>query len=166
MIHRELCKKLKFDRGTEWYIHKPESILENETNKILWDFEMQTGKLILTRWVFLVIINKKKNKQTLPNSELYCLRGPQRKIKENEKRDKYLDFARRLKKQRNTMVTVIPIIIGALETIPKGLVKEQEELEIRGRAQTIQTTALLRSARILRIVLETWGDLLSLRLQW
>ena len=32
--------------------------------------------------------------------------------------------------------------------------------------ETTQTTALLRSARILRRVLETWGDLLSLKLQW
>ena len=32
--------------------------------------------------------------------------------------------------------------------------------------ETIQTTTLLRTARILRRVLETWGDLLSLQLQW
>ena len=63
-------------------------------------------------------------------------------------------------------VLVIPIVIGALGMIPKGLVKELEELEIRGRADTIQTKLLLRSARILRRVLDTWGDLLSLRLQW
>ena len=25
-----------------WYTHKPESALENETHKILWDFLMQT----------------------------------------------------------------------------------------------------------------------------
>ena len=36
----------------------------------------------------------------------------------------------------------------------------------KGRVETIQTTVLLRSARILRGVLETWGDLLSLKLQW
>ena len=52
-------------------------------------------------------------------------------------------------------VTVIPIVIGALGTIPKGLVKGLKELEIEGRAETIQTTALLRSTRILRRVLET-----------
>ena len=40
------------------------------------------------------------------------------------------------------------------------------ELEIEGRIETIQTTADLRSARILSRVLETWGDLLSPRLQW
>ena len=34
------------------------------------------------------------------------------------------------------------------------------------REETIQTTALLRSATILRRVLETWGELLSFSLQW
>ena len=52
------------------------------------------------------------------------------KIKEIEKRDKYLDLARELKKLWNMKVTVIPIVIGALGTIPKGLVKRLEELEI------------------------------------
>ena len=40
--------------------------------------------------------------------------------------------------------TVIPIVIGVLGTIPKGLVRELEEMEIGGRAKTIQTTALLK----------------------
>ena len=38
-------------------------------------------------------------------------------------------------------MTVISIVIGALEKIPKGLVKRLKNLEIRGRAKTIQTTA-------------------------
>ena len=63
-------------------------------------------------------------------------------------------------------VTIVPIVIGALGTITKGLLKDLEDLEVVGRVETIQTTALLRTARILRRVLETWGDLLSLRLQW
>ena len=39
---------------------------------------------------------------------------------------------------------------GALGMIPKGLVRELEELEIRVQAETIQTTALLRLARNLK----------------
>ena len=50
---------------------------------------------------------------------------------------------------------MILVIIDALGTVPKGLVKKMEELEIRGGTETIQTTALLRSTRILRRVLET-----------
>ena len=44
-------------------------------------------------------------------------------LKEIEKRSKYLDLARQLKKLRNMKVTVIPIEIGALGTVTKGLVK-------------------------------------------
>ena len=40
------------------------------------------------------------------------------------------------------------------------------DLEVGGREETIQTTASLRTARILRKVLETRGNLLSLRLLW
>ena len=47
------------------------------------------------------------------------------------------------------------IVISALENIPEGLEMRLEELEIGGRAENIQTTALLRSFRILRKVLET-----------
>ena len=50
-------------------------------------------------------------------------------------------------------VTVIIIVIGASGTVTKKLVWGLEELEIRGRVETIQTTALLRSVRILRRVL-------------
>ena len=63
-------------------------------------------------------------------------------------------------------VTIVPIVAGAFGTITKGLLKGLEDLEVDGRVETIQTTALLRTARILRRVRETWGDLLSLKLQW
>ena len=63
-------------------------------------------------------------------------------------------------------VTIIPIVIGDFSTVTKESLKGLEDLEVGGRAGTIQTTALLRMARILRRVLETWGDLVSLKLQW
>ena len=63
-------------------------------------------------------------------------------------------------------VTIIPIVIGAFGSVTKGLLKGLEDLEFGGRVKTIQTTALLKTARILRRVLEIWGDLLSLNLQW
>ena len=58
-------------------------------------------------------------------------------------------------------VTIVPIVIGAFGTITKGLLKGLEDLEVSGRVETIQTTALLKTARILRRVPETSGDLLS-----
>ena len=82
------------------------------------------------------------------------------KLKECEKKDKYLDLAREVKE------SVVPIVIGAFGTVIEGLLKGLEDLEVGGRVETIQTTASLKTARIPRRVLETWWDLMSLRLQW
>ena len=50
---------------------------------------------------------------------------------------------------------IIPIVIGALGKVTKRLVQGLEDLKITGQVETDQTTALLRSVRILRRVLET-----------
>ena len=69
--------------------------------------------------------------------------------------DKYLDIARKLKKnKKNMMMTVIPIVVGALGTVPKGLKRIPEQQKIRGRIETLQTMALLWLTRILGRVLE------------
>ena len=73
------------------------------------------------------------------------------KLKDCEEKDKYLDLGREYKKQWNIKVTIVPIVIGAFGTATKGL----ENLEVGGRVKTIQTTARLRTDRILRRVLET-----------
>ena len=52
-------------------------------------------------------------------------------------------------------MTIIAIINGTFGTVTKGLLKGLADLEVGGRVETIQTTALLRTARILRRVLET-----------
>ena len=76
------------------------------------------------------------------------------KLKECEKRDKYLDLSRELKKLWNMKVTIIPIVIGVFVTVTKGLPKGLKDLEVGGRVETIQTTALLRTVGILRRVLQ------------
>ena len=67
------------------------------------------------------------------------------------------------KKMWNIKVTVIPITNGA---VIKDLMQGVDCLDITKWVETTQATASLRSARILRRVLETCGDLLSLKLQW
>ena len=49
----------------------------------------------------------------------------------------------------------ITIVVCSLGTVPKGPEKRPEELETKARIETIQITALLKSARILSRVLET-----------
>ena len=62
MIHWEICKKFQFDQTNKWYMHNPAHVLENDTHKLIWDFNIQTDHLIPARRPDLIIINKKKKK--------------------------------------------------------------------------------------------------------
>ena len=70
------------------------------------------------------------------------------KLEESENWCKYLDFTRDLEELWN--------IFGTFITVTNLLINWLENLEKRGRVERLQTTALVRSARILRRVLETW----------
>ena len=63
VIPWELCTKYKVDHTDKWYMHNPKSTLENETHKILLDFDIQTDHLISTRRPDLVIVKKNKTKK-------------------------------------------------------------------------------------------------------
>ena len=76
-------------------MHKPESVLENETQKVLCDFKIQTDQLIPARRPDLRIINKKKRKKekrkkNVLNSRLCRPSGQQSKIERKRKESQVL----------------------------------------------------------------------------
>ena len=76
-------------------MHNPAPVLENNTHKLLWDFDLHTDRLISARRPDLIIINRKMRTCKIVD---YAVPADHRvKLKENEKKDKYLDFARELK---------------------------------------------------------------------
>ena len=136
VIHWELCQKFQFDHTNKWYMHNPASVLENDTHKLLWDFDIQMDHLISTR-----PCNNQQKKGTYKIVDFAVLADHRIKLKESEMKDKYLDLYSKLKKKLwNMKVTFIPIVIDALGTVTKGLIKGQEDLKIRGRVEIIQIT--------------------------
>ena len=97
VIDLGLCQKFKF----KWLMHSPESVLENETQDPLWDFEIQTDHLISAKRQHLLIIYKKTN--ICLKVDLSLPAEQRRKLKESETRDKNLDLAWKLKKTKTTM---------------------------------------------------------------
>ena len=136
-------------------MHNPATVLD--THKLLRDFDIQTDHLISARWPDLIVINNKKENLQI------CGLDNGIKLKESVKKDKYFDPAREMKKLWNMKVTITPIVNDVFGTVTKGLLKGLGDLKFGGRVETIQTTALLKTARILRSVLETWVDFLSLK---
>ena len=117
-------------------MYNPASLREKDTHKLLWGFDIQTDHLISARRPDLIIINQKKKKGTCKIVN-FSVPGDHRiKMKECEKKDKYLDLARELKKRWNIKVTILPIVIGAFGTVTKGLLKGLEDLEVGIRVET------------------------------
>ena len=156
-----MYKKFKFDYTNKWYMPNPAPVLENDTHKLLWDFDTNGSPNLgqKTR-----LNNQQKKKKIIVNFAVPAYHRI--KLKGCKKKDSTSTLLGNWKKLWNMQVTVIPIVIDAFGTVTKGLLKGMEELEVSGRVETIQTTVLLRTARILRRVLEHWGDLLSFRHQW
>ena len=100
VIHWEMCKKFKFDHANKWYMHNQAPVLENDSHKLQWDFDIQTDDLISARRPDLIIINNNNNKKK-KICKIFDFTVPadhRIKLKECEKRDKYIDLARELKK--------------------------------------------------------------------
>ena len=112
-------------------MHNPTHVLKNNTHRLLWDFKIHTDLLISVRRPDLIIINKKKKKKRSCKIVDFAVPVDHRiKLTECEKKDKYLDLARELKKLWNMKVTNIPIVIGAFGTVTEGLLKGLEDLEV------------------------------------
>ena len=80
ILHWKLARKCNFEAGDKWYVHEPESVLENEDYKILWDFSIQTDHVTEVR----------RPDFTVP--------GDSRIEKEKEKTEEYQDLRRELQK--------------------------------------------------------------------
>ena len=77
-------------------MHNLAPVLENNTHKLLWDFDIHTDHLISARRQDLIIINQRK----MRNCKIVDFAVPayhRIKLKECEKKDEYLDIAWELK---------------------------------------------------------------------
>ena len=96
MIHWELCNKFEIDYTNKWYIHNPESVLENETQTPLgfWDTGGSPNLGQAIRPTNNQQQKKKGKKRTCRIVDFAVPADHRLKLKENEKKDKYLDLAR------------------------------------------------------------------------
>ena len=57
-VHWKLCRKYNLKRIEKWYPQAPESAVENEEVKILWDVMIQCDREIKARKSDIVVVNK------------------------------------------------------------------------------------------------------------
>ena len=152
IVYWKLSRKCNFEAGNKWYEHEPESVLETEYYKILWDFSIQTYHVIEAWRLHLVVVDKKRRTCKIID---FVVPGDSRiEEKEKEKIEKYQDLRRELQKIWNVRVKIIPLVVGFLCAIPKQFGNRLKEIGVTAEIVQVQKTVLLGTARILRKVLE------------
>ena len=114
--------------------------------KILWDFSIQTDKVIKARRPDIVVVDKVKKVVTIIDIAVPADRNILEK--QEEKVTKYQDLRMELTRLWKKKVKVV---VGALDSIPRDLKKRLSELDLEDvDCRTPQKAALLGTATILR----------------
>ena len=110
-VHWQFCEKLGFNRARLWYEHEPESVVENESFKILWDFTIQCDHMIEARGPDIVVVDKVKKETMIIDVTIPVC------DKEREKIKKYSLLKDEITRIWQTKkVLVIPIVVRGLRT--------------------------------------------------
>ena len=153
VIHWELYKKFQFDHTNKWYMHNPTSSPGEWHTLTPLGFWHPNGSLNLDQMT-RPYYNQQKKKRTCKIVDFPVLTDHRVKLKESKKKYKFFDLTRNIKTMEHKSDNYTSYNWYSWyshQKINKGT----------GGLGHKRTSALLNSARILRRVLETWGDLLS-----
>ena len=91
----------------------------NINAKLLWDYGIRTDWVIQVHQLDLTLVDKTNNKVSFIDVAVPW--DSRTEKKEQEIRDKYQDLRIELRRLWDKPVEIVPVIIGALDTIPKTL---------------------------------------------
>ena len=107
----------------------------------------------------MTLVNKTNNKVSLIDVAVpwdsRAEQKEQEKRKEKENRHKYQDLQTELRRPWDKPVEIVPIIIGALGTIPKSLKRNLEELGADVAPGLLQKGVVLETVHIIRRVMDS-----------
>ena len=151
-VHWSISKQYELPHSEKWYDHRAEPVMENAKVKLLWDFNIQTDKVIEARRPDLVLVNKETKECQIID---IAIPGDARVTrKEDEKVEKYKELGFEIRRLWNVRTKIIPVVIGALGTISNRHLSYLAELGANVSFETIQKAAILGTARILRKALQ------------
>ena len=148
-VHWHLCKSVGFDVVDKWWNHLPMRVLSTSHCKILWDFTITTDRVLHHNRPDIVLSLLQQRRTYLID---ITIPGDSRMTqKTTEKLSKYRDLQIEVDKMWHTTTKVVPIVLGALGSIPSDLCHYLSTINLpKGMIATMQKSVLLSTARILR----------------
>ena len=150
-LHWKICRANNIKTTDKWYEHEPPTVTENNDITILWDMPIHTDREIKANRPDIVIKNRNENTCLLIDMSIPS--DLNTSIKVSEKLSKYKDLEIEINRMWGMKTEVIPVVIGALGLVKKGLEKFTNKIPGNINIDEIQKIALLGTAHILRRVL-------------
>ena len=118
----------------------------------MWDFSIQTDRVIEARRPDLVVLGKKERSCKIID---FAVPADSRiEEKEKDKMEKYQDLGRELQKIWNVKVKIMPLVVGCLGAISTQFGNRLKKIGITVGTAQVQKTVLPGTIRILRKVIE------------
>lgn len=151
IIHQSLAKINKLiEKETPYYKYNPETVLEDNSTKILWDKTLHTDKTIMSNRPDITIIDKIQKityfiEISVPNDNNIH-------TKYTEKLEKYHQLAQEIKRiWKQNEVKTIPFIISSSGIIHKSFIPNLKQLTIeQATHHNIQKAVILKTCNIVR----------------
>ena len=146
-VHWELCKKDGLESSDRRYEHTPAAVVENDEVELYWDLTIQTDMAVSHNRPDNIIVEKAIRKWII--IDIAAPGDFNVVITEHWKVEKYQDLAFEVKRIHHIETAFLPVVIGALGTVPKQHITSIELLGIGDIIARTQMPALLRTAGIL-----------------
>ena len=151
-MHWKILKHYNIKANDKWYEHQPETVTENEKVTILWDMQVHTDKTIKANKPDIIIKDKQEKTCMLIDMVIPADRNTSVKVAV-EKLSKYKDLEVEITKMWGLKTITVPVVIGALRVVKKGIEKHIDKIPGKINITELQKIALLGSSHILRKVL-------------
>ena len=150
-VHWKILKDYNIKANDKWYEHQLETVTENEKVTILWDMQVHTDKTIKANTPGIIIKDKQEKTCMLIDMAIPADRNTS--VKVAEKLSKYKDLEVEITKMWGLKTITVPVVIGALGVVKKGIEKHIDKIQGKINITELQKIALLGSSHILRKVL-------------
>ena len=150
-VHWKVCKALMLAVTDSWYNQNPETVASNDQATLIWDMQVHTNKEIKASKPDIIIKDHINNTCQLIDMTIPSHRNVS--LKKVEKLSKYKDLEIEVSKMWKMKTTTLPVVIGALGVIKKGMRLTVEKIPGTINIEELLKIALMGTAHILRKVL-------------
>ena len=152
-VYWKICRKYRIDCVEKWYNEAPDAVRISKDGKkeIWWDRKVEATVNLEYTQPDLVMFDTEKEECVVADFSVPWDKNVL--IKEQKKITKYVPLAKDLTKVQKMSTKIVPVVIGGLGLVSPNLLKHLKELDIPDIIDSLQTTAIVGTYKILRKIL-------------